>query len=90
MRIDGPHPHPWQVYHATWCRVLKYMLWVDTDTLQWCQAVFPYRLEGGEIASKIFMARRIDVFPELQLIVIDPLPDPDGSMQGHEKREVTA
>lgn len=75
MRIVGPEPHPWTVYHAERCAVLYDVVWVDTETKQWAEIEKPLRVVNNEFITQTHQAKRIDIYPESALIIINQLED---------------
>jgi hypothetical protein len=71
------------VWHAAWCESPRYVVWVDDETAQWCQHLQPLQVSSGEIAKVIHQARRIDIFTERRLVIID-------SVEGSEAESLSA
>lgn len=75
MRLDAranTEYHYWQVYHATRCAVLRNVIWIDTESRQWCEDVSePGR--GEDEALVVRQAKHIFIIPGKQFIIIDPL-----------------
>ena len=76
MRLDAQKgDRRWQVYHAEECALLKHVLWIDTDSAQWAEAVEPYRVVDGELLLSVHQARKIDILADQRLVVINPIED---------------
>lgn len=78
MRLEaGPGNCGYFVWHAAFCTPVLHVVWVDDELNQWCQYVYPYRIEHGELIFVVHQARRIDIFPGRRLVIIDPVEDAD-------------
>ena len=65
----------WRVYHAEECRMLKNVVWVDSDTAQWGESPQLFTVVDGEPVIHIHQARKIEIYVDRQLVIINPVPD---------------
>lgn len=76
MRLDARKGDiHWSIYHAEECRLLRYVLWIDSDTAQWCDVVQPMKLVDGELVTHTHQARKIAIYEDRRLVIINPIAD---------------
>ena len=74
MRLDAHKGDTgFKVWHATQCKEVPRVVWVDDDLLQWCQYIYPAVVINDYILRTTHDAKRIDIFMEQKLVVIDML-----------------
>lgn len=65
----------WSVYHAEECRFLRTVVWIDSDTAQWGENLMPLQIVDDEFVIQIHQARKIEIYVDRQLVIINPVPD---------------
>lgn len=79
MRLDARNgDFGWAVFHVEWVRELRCVVWVDTDLNQWGGLGRPLVVEGrANVVTR--NARRIEIYPDRRLVLINPIEDADAN-----------
>lgn len=80
MRLDARSPNypggSWFVYDVPACRMVKQVVWIDTDTAQFGFHPEPSRVIGGDWELKVEQRKKIELVG--RTFLLDPLEDGDG------------
>lgn len=79
MRLDARKGDlNWWVYHAEECRMLKSVVWIDDETNEWFEYCMPLRAVGNEVDGRLQKARKIAIYADRKLVIINPVEDENG------------
>lgn len=68
--------HSWYIYDAERCAPVPHVLWVDDATNHYFQLFVPHRFAiDGELDGQRLTARKIQIYPDRKLIIINPVED---------------
>lgn len=79
MRLDARAPgfhDVWHVYDVPACRLVKNVVWIDTDTAQLGFHPEPHRVIGGYLEIKVEQRKKIELVG--RTFLLDPLEDGEG------------
>lgn len=69
----------WYVWHAELCQRLNYIVWVNDQTNEYCQLIFPFVMDREKAFGKTVTkkAKKIEIIFERKTIIINPLEWPE-------------
>lgn len=84
MRLDARKGDVgWQVWHAELCCPVDNVIWIDSDSAEYEQYIFPYieslanaldrAVVGNGPQTRIIKAKRIVIYPERRFVVVNPI-----------------
>lgn len=80
MRLDARSPGfrgVWWVYDVPACKIVKNVVWIDTDLAQLGFYPEPFRILRGEIAMQVEQRKKIELAG--RTFLLDPIEDGIGS-----------
>ena len=80
----------WTVYHAQERRELRYVSWVDTESLEWCQYIEPVTYLWGIAVTEIRKADAMEIDEAARRVTINPGSWPEVPPPVWDRRPVDA
>lgn len=77
MRLDGRKgDRGWYAWHCERCVQLQRTQWIDDETNEWAEVVYPYVIiDRSYVLTTLHKAKRIIIIPSRRLVLVNPHDD---------------